>query len=86
MCFICGLDRSAFEHRPVTFDEHVATEHNLWNYLYFVVHLRTKDPTEYTGPESYVSALLETGNLDWFPRLKVRPPETCARIRSVTHG
>jgi len=43
--------RTAFEHKPVTFEEHVSKEHNMWNYLYFVVYLRTKDVTEYTGPE-----------------------------------
>ena len=26
----------------------------MWNYLYFIVHLRTKQKTEFTGPESYV--------------------------------
>ena len=56
----------------MTFEEHCAREHNLWNYLYFIVHLRTKDPTEYTGPESFVSSLLDSGDLEWFPRLKVK--------------
>lgn len=26
----------------------------MWNYLYFIVHLRMKEKTELTGPESYV--------------------------------
>ena len=69
-CFICGLDRSAFENRSTTFEMHTQSEHNLWHYLYFIVHLRCKDPTEYTGPETYVADLIASENLEWFPRLR----------------
>ncbi|XP_065197273.1 inositol 1,4,5-trisphosphate receptor type 1-like isoform X2 [Sycon ciliatum] len=69
-CFICGLDRKSFDNRDVTFEEHTDQEHRPWNYLYFVVLLRTKDPTEFTGPESYVANMIEQGDLEWFPRLK----------------
>lgn len=31
----------------------------MWNYLYFVVHLRMKEKTELTGPESYVYDLIK---------------------------
>ena len=37
----------------MTFKEHCEKEHNMWHYLYFIVHLRMKK-TELTGPESYV--------------------------------
>ena len=40
----------------------------MWHYLYFIVHLRTKSQTEYTGPESFVSALIQQNDLKWFPR------------------
>ena len=40
----------------------------MWHYLYFIVHLRTKDATEYTGPESFVSSLTKQNILSWFPR------------------
>ena len=49
-----GLDRTRFENQHITFKEHCEQEHNMWNYLYFVVHLRMKEKTELTGPESYV--------------------------------
>jgi hypothetical protein len=40
----------------------------MWHYLYFIVHLRTKSQTEYTGPESFVSTLIQQNDLKWFPR------------------
>ena len=69
-CFICGLDRSSFDNKSVSFEEHCQHEHNMWHYLYFIVLVRVKDPTEFTGPESYVSALISEKNLDWFPRMR----------------
>nr|CAD7455068.1 unnamed protein product [Timema tahoe] len=69
-CFICGLNRSAFDNKTVSFEEHVKCEHNMWHYLYFIVLVKVKDPTEFTGPESYVYAMVKDRNLDWFPRLR----------------
>lgn len=69
-CFICGLDRSAFDNKTVSFDEHVNSEHNMWHYLHFIVLLKVKDTTEFTGPESYVSQMIKEHNLEWFPRMR----------------
>lgn len=69
-CFICGLDRSSFDNKAVSFEEHIRCEHNLWHYLYFIVLIKVKDKTEFTGPESYVNHLIEEKNLDWFPRMR----------------
>ncbi|XP_030632911.1 inositol 1,4,5-trisphosphate receptor type 1 [Chanos chanos] len=69
-CFICGLERDKFDNKTVTFEEHIKEEHNLWHYLYFIVLVRVKDSTEYTGPESYVAQMIKDHNLDWFPRMR----------------
>nr|AAT47836.1 inositol 1,4,5-triphosphate receptor [Oikopleura dioica] len=67
-CFICGLERRSFDNRSISFETHIQYEHNMWHYLYFIVHLRTKSQTEYTGPESFVSTLIQQNDLKWFPR------------------
>ncbi|KAJ0036555.1 hypothetical protein NQD34_005232 [Periophthalmus magnuspinnatus] len=36
-CFICGLERDKFDNKTVSFEEHIKMEHNIWNYLYFIV-------------------------------------------------
>ncbi|XP_018312040.1 inositol 1,4,5-trisphosphate receptor isoform X2 [Mycetomoellerius zeteki] len=71
-CFICGLNRSAFDNKTVSFEEHIKHEHNMWHYLYFIVLVKVKDPTEFTGPESYVYAMVKDRNLEWFPRLRAK--------------
>ncbi|TWW56362.1 inositol 1,4,5-trisphosphate receptor type 3 isoform X1 [Takifugu flavidus] len=69
-CFICCLERDKFDNKTVSFEEHIKLEHNIWNYLYFIVLLREKNKTDYTGPESYVAHMIKNSNLDWFPRMQ----------------
>lgn len=69
---MCGLQRQVFDSKGFSnFEKHVREEHSLWSYLNFIVLLRTKDRTEFTGQESYVAGLLaqHPPDLSWFPRL-----------------
>ncbi|CAG9800819.1 unnamed protein product [Chironomus riparius] len=67
-CFICSLHSSVFCNKKISFEEHMKSYHNMWHYLYFIAHLRIKNPTEFTGPESYVHHMILMNNLEWFPR------------------
>ncbi|KNC81973.1 hypothetical protein SARC_05737 [Sphaeroforma arctica JP610] len=71
-CYVCGLSRTAFDSssRAATFEQHTLTEHNVWDYVYFMTHLRIKDSTEFTGPESYVKRMLDERDNSWFPRMQ----------------
>uniref|UniRef100_A0A8B9LAA6 Inositol 1,4,5-trisphosphate receptor n=1 Tax=Astyanax mexicanus TaxID=7994 RepID=A0A8B9LAA6_ASTMX len=69
-CFICGLERDKFDNKTVSFEEHIKLEHNIWNYLYFIVLVQEKNKTDFTGPESYVAHMIKNKNLDWFPRMQ----------------
>ena len=54
-----ALQRSAFDNKSISFEEHIKEEHNMWHYLYFIVLVKVKDPTEFTGPESYVYHMIK---------------------------
>ena len=54
-----GLERSSFDNSSTSFEDHCKREHNMWHYLFFIVLLNVKDPTEYSGPESYVSSMIK---------------------------
>lgn len=54
-----GLERDKFDNKTVSFEEHIKLEHNIWNYLYFIVLVREKNRTDYTGPESYVAHMIK---------------------------
>ena len=49
------------------FQFHVKEEHNMWNYLFYIAYVESKQKTEYTGHESFVAECLENGSLEWFP-------------------
>ncbi|KAI9493708.1 hypothetical protein BDB00DRAFT_822221 [Zychaea mexicana] len=67
-CFICSIPSVEFQRLAKKgFEDHVRHDHNIWQYLFFLVHLKTKDRTEYTGPESYVSECLKEANYSFFP-------------------
>lgn len=67
-CFICGLNADTLETASVSgFSHHIKEDHNMWMYLYFLHHLRRKDPSDYTGQESYVSAHIQRNSLQFFP-------------------
>ncbi|KAH3893894.1 hypothetical protein DPMN_018046 [Dreissena polymorpha] len=59
LTFISGLSRSAFDNKSVSFEDHVRYEHNMWHYLNFIVLVKVKKSTEFTGPESYVSEMVK---------------------------
>lgn len=62
-CCLPGLERDKFDNKTVSFEEHIKSEHNMWHYLYFLVLVRVKDPTEYTGPESYVAQMIAVSTI-----------------------
>ena len=55
-CFICGIDRFTLDTQGGGFDRHCAEEHDKWNYLFMMVMLREKDPSEYNGWEQFVAS------------------------------
>ena len=38
-CFICSVQRAEFDRKGRGFDHHIKRDHNMWNYLYFMVKL-----------------------------------------------
>ena len=63
---LLGLPRSAFDNKTVSFEEHIKVEHNMWHYLNFIVLVKVKKSTEFTGPESYVSEMVKVGVICWY--------------------
>ena len=61
------MERTLFEKDGKSFEKHVRVEHNVWNYLYFIVYLKDKNILQYNGTETYISEKLENDDLSWFP-------------------
>uniref|UniRef100_A0A8C3ASD1 Ryanodine receptor 2 n=1 Tax=Cyclopterus lumpus TaxID=8103 RepID=A0A8C3ASD1_CYCLU len=66
-CFICGIGNDYFDTVPHGFETHTLQEHNLANYLFFVMYLINKDETEHTGQESFVWKMYQERCWEFFP-------------------
>jgi len=68
---MCGLDKYILDKDTEQgFDFHNRYDHNVWNYVYFIIHLKQKDPSDFNGTESYINGLLEKEDMVWFPQHK----------------
>jgi len=70
ICFICGIDGDTFQRQALGFKNHIKYDHNVWNYLYYLIYLDQKEEDEYTYVEEYVSEKMKNGETDFFPLTK----------------
>jgi len=54
----------------VSFEEHIRSEHNLWNYIYYIVYLQQKNKFDYNGTEYFINEKIQNDDLTWFPLQK----------------
>ncbi|GMH46928.1 hypothetical protein TrLO_g2543 [Triparma laevis f. longispina] len=70
-CFVCGLSRDAFEDMKQMggkgFAYHNASEHNIFDYIYFVIYLENKKDTEFNGAETFVDECVQKEDTIWIP-------------------
>ena len=70
-CYICNFERMIFDKNSEGgFERHIEKDHNLWEYVYYIVNLSSKDSSDYNGIESYVQEKLEEDDISWVPRQK----------------
>ena len=67
ICFICQLSRDACLTRNIDFNKHVANEHFLWNYVYFLTYLHVNNPNDFNRIENSVWSRLEEQDFGWIP-------------------
>lgn len=76
ICFICHNEKNRFDlhaNEGLDFESHIKTEHNMWNYVYFLIYLSEKERDEYTGTEQYVEQ--NAAKLSFFPTLRSKTLE-----------
>ena len=72
ICTVCSLKRDEiekiYEKYSKSYNEHVKLDHNLFNYIFYMIYLYNKDKTEFSGMESYVNDLVfNQRDITWFP-------------------
>lgn len=71
-CFVCGIaastiDNAARQRGVPGFIHHIFEEHCMWDYMYFIFLVRSKDVTTLSGPEQRILQLMDKNDVSWFP-------------------
>ena len=65
---MCGIDRYQFEKNKINFQDHCRVEHNIWDYVYFIIYIKNKPLKDCNGIEYYLKRTYEKGGLEWSPK------------------
>ena len=65
---VCAAEKNILEKKGLSFDSHVAHEHDFWKYCNYLAFLSQKDPEEFTGLENLVWACFQNKDTSWIPQ------------------
>ncbi len=66
-CFICHSNRHLLDKMRINFHEHVTNNHNVWNYVEYMISLKLKDIHDLSAINQYVRAKMEKKDISWLP-------------------
>lgn len=73
-CFICGIDKQTFDRASADgtagFNHHIKFDHNMWNYLKFIIYIWEQDKDDDDGLEQFVRRAVDKSEINWFPMNK----------------
>merc|ERR1711968_79393 len=70
-CFICGIEKVQFDRQAEGgFKHHTTHDHNMWNYMNFIIFIDLQDKDDDDGLELYVRNLIASEDLSWLPMNK----------------
>ena len=72
-CFVCGIDKQVFDRAAdgvQGFSDHIRRDHNMWNYLYFIIYIWEQDKDDDDGLEQFVRRSIAVNDINWFPMNK----------------
>lgn len=70
-CYICNINREDFETANISFVDHIRDDHNMWKYIWYIIYLGEKDPTEFDGTEQFCAELITEDNVPRMLPLKM---------------
>ena len=66
-CFICQLSRDGCLLKNMDFNSHIKHDHNLWNYVNFLIYLHLNNPNDFSRVEGIVWDKLIDQDYGWIP-------------------
>lgn len=66
-CFICSIDKSEFEKRKMSFESHIKNQHNVKDYINFIIYLRLTPNKDLDSNQGYIKECIEERDINVFP-------------------
>ena len=66
-CFICNIDRAVFEKFKIQFSEHQKNEHNVKNYIRFLIYLKLVNEKDLDADQSFIINCINNNDIKCFP-------------------
>lgn len=70
VCYICGARRDDLEKDCVNYEQHIKSDHDVWNYAVYMIGLKFVDPQETNAINSYVIEMIGEKSISWLPAAK----------------
>lgn len=70
VCFICQMNRDNAMNSNIDYNTHVKTDHDIWNYVYFLTYLHINNPNDFKFLETYVWEKIHLKDNSWIPIYK----------------
>ena len=70
MCFVCGCTRNDIErmrNSNKAFFNHVEIDHNIWNYVYYLIYLKNKERKYLNSIENMIIEAWKDNDINWMP-------------------
>ena len=69
-CFICHINKNTIEKNRQNFSVHVNKEHNLWNYVSYMIFVKLSNVHDLNSINSYARNKIDNKDISWLPSYK----------------
>ena len=66
-CFICDIEKASIDKKGSGFDYHVKNEHNMWDYIFYIIYLKEKGEDDLNLFEDYIWNNYKKKSYDFLP-------------------
>ena len=69
-CFICHVNKNTVEKNRKNFSVHIDKEHNLWNYVSYMIFVKLNNLHDLNSINSYAREKIDNKDISWLPSCK----------------
>ena len=69
-CFICHVNKNTLEKNRQNFYVHVCKEHNMWNYVSYMIFVKLSNIHDLNSINSYTREKIDNKDISWLPSYK----------------